>query len=57
MKNKDLTKLMLSSGREHKCSECKIPPFYNQKPITLQVDHIDGVNTNNNMENLRFLCP
>ena len=29
----------------------------NGKKITLQLDHIDGDNNNNKLENLRFLCP
>ena len=31
--------------------------MYNGKPLTLQLDHIDGNPINNNLENLRFLCP
>lgn len=29
----------------------------NGEPLTLQLDHIDGDNTNNLQENLRILCP
>ncbi len=25
--------------------------------ITLQIDHINGINSDNRLENLRFLCP
>ena len=25
--------------------------------LVLQLDHIDGDNTNNNLDNLRILCP
>ena len=46
----------LVENREYKCSSCGITE-YNNKPITLQVDHIDGDRTNNEFENLRFLCP
>lgn len=41
---------------EYKCSECGITE-HNSKPITLQVDHIDGNNSNHCKENLRWLCP
>ena len=27
------------------------------KPINLEVHHIDGVRTNNSLENLQLLCP
>jgi hypothetical protein len=39
------------------CSSCGIGPIYNDKPLTLEVDHIDGKCYNNCLENLRFLCP
>lgn len=42
---------------EYKCSECGIADVWNGKPITLQLDHIDGDNHNNLPENLRWLCP
>jgi Zn finger protein HypA/HybF involved in hydrogenase expression len=41
---------------EYKCSCCGIADW-NDSPITLQIDHIDGINTNNVIENYRYLCP
>lgn len=41
---------------EHKCSICGITSW-NSSPITLELDHINGVNNDNRLENLRFLCP
>jgi len=38
------------------CSKCKNTIWLNQ-PITLWVDHIDGNATNNNLTNLRLICP
>ena len=41
----------------YECSECGVGDVYNDKPISLQLDHINGVNDDNRLENLRFLCP
>lgn len=38
------------------CSHCGISEW-NGKPIVLELDHIDGDNRNNVLENLRVLCP
>jgi hypothetical protein len=38
------------------CSVCKINE-YNNLPIMLECDHIDGNHTNNNIINLRLICP
>ena len=38
------------------CSECGITEW-NNKPIILEVDHIDGHHYNNDISNLRLLCP
>ena len=40
----------------YKCSECGITDWAN-KPITLQVHHIDGNCTNNMPDNLKLICP
>lgn len=39
------------------CAGCGLSDTYNGKPITLQVDHIDGDSDNNFPSNLRLLCP
>lgn len=38
------------------CSECKLTTW-NNKPIPLELDHINGDSFNNNLTNLRLLCP
>jgi len=39
------------------CQECEQTNVYNGKPLTLQLEHIDGNSRNNKEENLSLLCP
>lgn len=43
--------------KEPICSECGVGQEWNGKPLTLQVDHINGVSDDHRLDNLRFLCP
>lgn len=50
-----LRKMLIDDGHDS-CALCGIQDWMG-KPLTLHVDHIDGDNSNNSMDNLRFLCP
>ena len=39
------------------CKVCNMLPFWQNKPITLQLDHVNGNRTDQRLENLRWLCP
>lgn len=41
---------------EYKCAICGISEW-NGKKLSLELDHINGVNNDNRLHNLRFLCP
>ena len=41
---------------EYQCQLCGIGPVWNAKPMPLILDHINGVNNDNRIENLRFVC-
>lgn len=42
---------------EYKCAKCGNIGEWNGEKLSLQLDHINGVNNDNRLENLRFLCP
>lgn len=53
-------RLIEDYGWEDRCMRegCPSPePYWNGEKLVLQVDHIDGDNTNNIINNLRILCP
>ena len=50
-------KKYLIETRGEKCEDCGLNPIWNNKPLVLQLDHIDGNSDNNYPNNLRLLCP
>lgn len=43
--------------KEEVCECCGLKAKWNGKTLSLHLDHIDGDNTNNELVNLRILCP
>lgn len=41
----------------NKCYICGLLPEWNNKILSLQLDHINGIGNDNRIENLRILCP
>lgn len=42
---------------EYKCSICGQEPFWNGKELIMILDHINGCNNDDRLENLRWVCP
>lgn len=51
-----LRSFMISKNVEHKCAICNLENW-RDKPLRLDIDHIDSNAANNHISNLQYLCP
>ena len=54
--NKLKQRLIKEKILEHKCHNCNNTQWLD-KPIPIELHHIDGNGSNNNLSNLQLLCP
>ena len=51
------SRIIKDSLIEYKCAICGNTGEWNDQKLVLQLDHINCINNDNRLENLRFLCP
>ena len=48
---------ILNEEQKNICAICGIEPIWNDKPLKLHYDHVNGDRKNNKRENSRLICP
>lgn len=51
------TRLLKEELLENRCYSCDLGPLWCEKPLSLQLHHVNGDPQDNRLENLRILCP
>lgn len=53
-----LRKRLIKEGlKKNECEICGIKDTWNDKPITIELDHINGIRSDHRWNNLRMSCP
>lgn len=50
-------RLLETNSLKNECSACGQNSTWNNQPLVLTLDHINGISNDNRLENLRMLCP
>lgn len=55
--NSGIKKRLIKLNFKYECAVCFNSGIWNNNRLSLQLDHINGINNDNRLENLRLLCP